>query len=376
MGVERLIDPKKYPTIKARKRKSKAYKPSVNKTKEYSPCTCNPQLPKLGCGSIWSQAALMYGVQFGDMLLNGLGNSIIGAIAQRNNETKSDTPVEETNTPTEETVEEKPEDAVKKILSEANLKVSKDILNQIVEKYPTMKAIPTAGLTLKQRVINLAKGLSFDATTDDFINAKKQSQTSTQTYSIKMGDDEDEGTKVKNGYIQFAQEQIELYDNDNDGKINLTEYAAKELTDVVNLDNLNDQEVEKACEEIEKIFNVLDADENNQLDNFEIASLSYVRSTFRPQSDVGSDSYTDTTYQEWNNIDDVLKKLQEAVDNLPADKLNQYNNLLKDGKRSEAFILLKDNCNLNPENFDDIGHFVKRFDKSVIGFYEHINKQD
>ena len=265
------------------------------------------------------------------------------------------------------------ENKVKDILSRNNLTVSENTLKAIVEKYPTMKAIQTGGLSVEQRVINYAKGLEYDKVMDSFVNAKLDRTSSNEIYTIEQGTGNDEVTKVKNGFLQSAQEQIELYDNKvADGKINFTEFFNKELADAqISADELSEEKYNEAMATSNALFKALDVNDDSYLDKEEMASLSWVQSTINlSNTNVNTNnSYNDITFEEWDKVNELFNTYKEVVfKKLPSDKQTEFKNLQHD--RSKALNFLKEHSTATEEEITKIADFFNRYDKSYVGFKE------
>ena len=265
------------------------------------------------------------------------------------------------------------EKEVNDILTKNSLTVSINTLKAIIEKYPTMKAIQTGGLSVEQRVINYAKGLEYDKVMDSFVNAKLDKTTSNEIYTIEQGTGNDEVTKVKNGFLQSAQEQIELYDNQiADGKINFTEFFNKELAGAqISADELSEEKYNEAMATSNALFKALDVNDDSYLDKEEMASLSWVQSTIN-LSDTNvntNNSYNDITFEEWDKVNELFNTYKEVVfKKLPSDKQTEFKNLQHD--RSKALNFLKEHSTATEEEITKIADFFNRYDKSYVGFKE------
>ena len=175
--------------------------------------------------------------------IKNIVNAKLGIVSGDVNTKGTEAPANENPTPETETDEQ----AVTRILSEAGIEVDANTLAQVVQKYPTMQAIETAGLTLEERVVNYARGLNFDKFGLDAAN------------TIETGDFQSDCSKattseeLKNAYLQFGREFVEVYDKDNDGKINCHEMFYREL--IANYIDNGFSETEataKAIETVEK----------------------------------------------------------------------------------------------------------------------------
>ena len=138
---------------------------------------------------------------------------------------------------------------------------------------------------------------------------------------------------------------------------------------------MSDAELAEALANTKIIFDALDFSGNGELDKTEMAALSWVRSTFRPEFDVINNTNLDTTFEEWKNTNKVLNKFQEAVLSLPADKMQEFKTKFDNNQRADALFILKENCGLSENEFDNIAYFFRRYDKSVAGFIQHENNQ-
>lgn len=132
-------------------------------------------------------------------------------------------PVEEQQNNTITSTQQENEETVKNILTEAGVEFDENIVRQVAKKYPTMQAIPQAGLTIEERVINYAKGLIFSSFG---LSAAQVNETGDYQSDCSKAKSIDE---LKDAYKQFGAEYVETFDQDNDGKINVYEMFYQEL---------------------------------------------------------------------------------------------------------------------------------------------------
>ena len=98
-----------------------------------------------------------------------------------------------------------------------------------------------------------------------------------------------------NAYLQYAKEKIETYDTDNDGKISLNEYIEEEKR---NSGELFDKKATEA------IFNTLDRNNNNSIEQDEMAALIWATSKFNDTET--SKTAFDITASEIDNVNTAL----------------------------------------------------------------------
>lgn len=264
-------------------------------------------------------------------------------------------------------------ETIETILKNNNVEVTDEILEKVAEKYPTMKEIQTGGLSVEQRVINYANGLKYNKVTDSFINAKLNDTTSSEVYNIKLGEGNDTAEKVKSGFIQLAQEQIELYDNEKqDGKISFNEYLAKELADVnISAEDLTTNEFNAVYASVNTAFKALDANHDTFLDKEEMASFTWVQSTI--DNSEKEKFANNITYQEWDSSDEILNLYKNIVlEKLPSDKLKEFCDLKLAG--GAALPFLKEHSTATAEEITLLADFFKRYDQSFSGFKEFTKK--
>lgn len=140
----------------------------------------------------------------------------------------------------EQSKEETPEEAVVRILNERKVNVDETTIKLVVAKYPTMKEISTAGLTIEDRVVNYAKGLQFDRFGYESALGKDGEYDSDCSKAKTLDE-------LKTSYKQFGAEYVEIYDKDNDGKINCYEMFYRELLANYKSNGFSDNDAQSAA---------------------------------------------------------------------------------------------------------------------------------
>lgn len=184
-------------------------------------------------------------------------------------------------------------ETVTKILNDAKIQVDNEILEAIVLKYPTMKAIPSVNLTIEQRVINYAKGLKASKNLEA-LSLGSNSET-IKLEEVQKALDARSTEDFNNAYLQYGREKIEVYDTNDDGKIELSEYIEEEKR---NSGELFDEKATTA------IFNTLDINNNGLIEQDEMAALTWATSKFNDTET--SKSAFDITAKEMENLNTAL----------------------------------------------------------------------
>ncbi len=258
------------------------------------------------------------------------------------------------------------EKTVKDILNKNGITVSENTLQRIINKYPTMVAIPLSNLTVEERVINLAKGLegqkefelisttSLDDEMKEFKNelftsginentiptllksgeiTEEEAEFYLQVLSYREGEtvepiilqevqdakSENNLDKFKSAYLQYGREQCEVYDSNNDGKIDFNEFKTVESD---NAEELYNELATKA------VFDTLDINNDNFIDSQEMASLVWSASVINDTND--NKTQGDITVDEAGTVTDGLNAI--ALEAL-------FNNLSETGQLEEALRL-------------------------------------
>ena len=258
------------------------------------------------------------------------------------------------------------EKTVKDILNKNEITVSENTLQRIINKYPTMVAIPLSNLTVEERVINLAKGLegqkefelisttSLDDEMKEFKNelftsginentiptllksgeiTEEEAEFYLQVLSYREGEtvepiilqevqdakSENNLDKFKSAYLQYGREQCEVYDSNNDGKIDFNEFKTVESD---NAEELYNELATKA------VFDTLDINNDNFIDSQEMASLVWSASVINDTDD--NKTQGDITVDEAGTVTDGLNAI--ALEAL-------FNNLSETGQLEEALRL-------------------------------------
>lgn len=217
-----------------------------------------------------AQEKAMFTAGLVNMGINALfGNIIPGVVAlfSGRNKATNTVPVETKQDP------QKIQNEVETILKKHNVEYDADILQKVAEKYPNMKEIQTGGLSVEQRVINYAKGLAASQRYENISVGLNNNTADLETIllgavdtAMKAGSQ----TDFNNAFLQYAQEQIEIYDTNNDGTISYEEFSAEEKAKANAVDeNLYNENATKA------VFNTINQnkEDNQNIDKSEMAAL-------------------------------------------------------------------------------------------------------
>lgn len=225
------------------------------------------------------------------------------------------------------------EKEVKDILAKNNITVSDSNLQAIIKKYPTMKTIQTGGLSVEQRVINYAKGLEgsqrFENIATGAVNNTSNLET-IQLDSVKQAMDKGSQTDFNNAYLQYAQEQIEVYDTDNDGQISYEEFSAEEKANAGDLYNENGTKA---------VFNTIDQNNDNSIDKTEMASMIWAISKINDGND--KKSANDITPDEIETVTNALSTigLEADLDNIPEEELEGIAEMIRAGIPDKQLLI-------------------------------------
>lgn len=264
--------------------------------------------------------------------------------------------IQESNAPTETkvTTEDKKatqkdlENEVKAIFEKNELKFPKEITDEVVKKYETMKKFNCGKRSLEQRVIDYANGLNnYGKFEQGVVNGDK---TSSYTISgVQEALDAQSMDKYKEAYLNAANEYIELHDSKRgDGVINLTEFLAKEAADAnIDIEGLSEEEAIKLLESSYVAFGALDVDSSGNLEKDEVAGLLW-------RMAVQDDKGTDITSADYQSFNEDLENYAISVLGLDETNARLFNDYMKNNKKAEALKILKENSNLTEQEFSNI----------------------
>ena len=117
-----------------------------------------------------------------------------------------------------------PKAEVTRILNTSEIVVSDEILDKIVEKFPTMQDIPRAGLSIEDRVINYAKALQIKENIANVMD--ENANAPVELEGVIAAVQQQDNQKFKEAWLQIRREQVEFYDTNNDGLVSEEEYIA------------------------------------------------------------------------------------------------------------------------------------------------------
>ena len=262
----------------------------------------------------------------------------------------TESPVDENPTPETETDEQ----AVTRILSEAGIEVDANTLAQVVQKYPTMQAIETAGLTLEERVVNYAKGLKGQQATQNMalnsLDEKAEKLAPIQLTEVQEALNAGSQEDFNNAYIQYGQAQIETYDTNNNGKVELNEYLSVEQS------SSGENYIESSAK---AVFEFLDQNNNNTLDVEEMAALAWATSKIND---------TDNNKSAFDITQDEVAKVNNALTTIG---LHAYMQEAKATASNEEMELLKQAI---LDGTPDRAHLEVMLQKGYKAFKAHLDK--
>lgn len=285
--------------------------------------------------------------------------------------------------PTEPKKEVQTEDSktiIENLLSKEDIELRAEELEEVVKKYNTMKEFNCGNQTPEERAINYAKGLKY-ATKEDLFKSAYLNNTTTKAAIELEAVKENPGTKA--AFIDSAKEQVELFDSkEGDGKINFTEYVAKEIADAgVDIENLPDDTAAQLISQSKATFDLLNIDGDTFLDKEEMAALTYTMSSY-DDGEIKQDTSTEITYNEWKGVNEALAGFGNIATSLPAntakelkDKLTAGNIFGEGNKNSSNYIrgvidIIENDCKdmLTPEELINLKYFIKTYTQNAANF--------
>ena len=242
---------------------------------------------------------------------------------------------------------------IKTYLNKSNIdfdNLDSSLKSDIVAKYNVIKETTPdiSAEKLEQRITNYAKGLQYKQTEAkfalDYQNNKTTSDTKYEIAGVKEAMESFDGKteasynkaieKQNAAFHQTAQERIELYDNDGDGKISVKEFILQsEKDEETRLGRALTAEEKKVIKEeaINRIA-LLDQNKDNQLDNNEMAA--FVWATAKVNDTETSKSANDITYNEWVTTEETMTLVGLPQSELTQDDIDQiakFRQTLKNG---------------------------------------------
>ena len=242
---------------------------------------------------------------------------------------------------------------IKTYLNKSNIdfdNLDSSLKYDIIAKYNVIKETTPdiSAEKLEQRITNYAKGLQYKQTEAkfalDYQNDKTTSDTKYEIAGVKEAMECFDGKtkasynkaieKQNAAFHQAAQERIELYDNDGDGKISVKEFILQsEKDEKTRLGRALTATEKKAVKEeaINRIA-LLDQNQDAQLDNNEMAA--FVWATAKVNDTETSKSANDITYNEWVTAEETmtlvgLPQSEQTQDDI--DQIAKFRQTLKNG---------------------------------------------
>lgn len=237
---------------------------------------------------------------------------------------------------------------VQDIFDKNDLEFSKEITDEVVKKYETMKNFNYGKRTLEQRVLDYANALNgYGKFEQGLIKGDKSSSYTIS--GVQEALDSQSMDKYKKAYLDAANEYIELHDSKNgDGVINLTEFLAKEAADAnIDIEGLSEEEAIKLLESSYVAFGALDVDSSGNLEKDEVAGLLW-------RMAVQDDKGTDITSADYQSFNEDLENYAISVLGLDETNARLFNDYMKNNKKAEALKILKENSNLTEAQFTNI----------------------
>ena len=247
--------------------------------------------------------------------------------------------VEENPEITEEEVveEESPTDAVKRILNERGIEADDKTIEAVARKYPTMQAIPQEGLTIEDRVANYVKGLKGQEIAQNMaLNSLEENSNEVppiQLTAVKDALNNNSQEDFNNAYIEYAQAQIETYDINNNGKIELEEYLNAEKA------SSGENYIETSAK---AVFSFLDQNNNDTIDVEEMAALIWTTSKINDTEN--SKTSFDITQDEVSKINDAFTTiglnayLKEANEFASDEQMEELKNTILEGIPNQELV--------------------------------------
>ena len=341
-------------------------------------CKCNGHYPirskvnntqhKKQVLSFVGKVAVTVGIGIIGQVLNGTLASIDFQSSQSKDPKKDVTlPDGDKTKPNEEVVQENDtpkanKEAVQKILTQNNIELSEEDLNEVVNKYATMKEFDCGRRSLEQRVVDYANGLNnYQKAVIGFVENKQD--TAYNISGVEEAKAEKDLEKYKNAYLKAADEYIELHDDgQGDGRISHAEFVAKETADAgIDIEALSDDELAiKGANEI-IIFKALDTDNSGFLEKDEVAGILNYTAT---QDGDGKN----ITFNDNKAFGEQLENYAHTVLSLNETDNKEFTKLMQDGKRIEALKLLKEKSGIEATEFDKIANMFKNYEEITSEF--------
>ena len=249
-------------------------------------------------------------------------------------------PVAEGTTPV---AEEKPEakDVVVKMLQEEGIELSESDIDDIAAKYNAISKYysdnnlekDARGLTVEDRILNYAKGVAAHKLEAQFA---EQYQNDVESSDLKFVNSDVEQAiadgdmdAFKAAFHQSAREYVELYDSaEGDGAIDVNELVEMEEKELGRALTAEEKELVNSLA-INRMA-VLDINENNKIDESEVAAYLWAMSRINDEN--GKSTGADITYSEWVTAQESMGILglenptQEEID-----KYAKFNQALRNG---------------------------------------------
>lgn len=219
---------------------------------------------------------------------------------------------------------------VNQLLENAGINTEGLDINDIAGKYDAIKNTTPdiSDEKLNERIANYAKALKAHQTEAVFAEAWAQNETTNTNIEITGVKDaiiEGNMEKFKAAFHQAAKEYIELYDNaEGDGKINIEELLAMEEKELGR--KLTDEERKIALNEAINRMAILDKNDDNKLDETEIAA--YIWAMSKINDDKNGKTADNITFEEWKTSQEAIG----AVDAIDADFMQGQQEIIEEAK--------------------------------------------
>ncbi len=297
------------------------------------------------------------------------------------------------STEEEKTSVQSNEEIVRSILTDANLDCDNSDFINILSKYENMVSYAQNNSAevndekIKERIVNYAKGLQYHKAEAGF--ALNNSGEPIIVEGVKEAVENNDMEAFKAAFHQKAKEYIELYDNNNDGKINPDELIAMEEKELGRA--LTQEEKSIVQEEVVNRLAILNQDKDSALDENEISAYMWAMSkindgrsgktaqdiTFEEwnvsQTSMGILSGTKLTEDQWNVILSAVPLITntgKSIDVLYTEDLSNLSLTEEDKKTLETALTLLEENGFTQEMIDNYA----KFDTALKIGYENLKK--
>ena len=232
-------------------------------------------------------------------------------------------------------------DIVTKMLQESGIELSETDIDDVTAKYNAISKYyadnnlekDEGGLTVNDRILNYAKGIAAHKLETQFA---EQYQNDAESSDLKFVNSDVERAiadgdmeAFKAAFHQSAKEYIELYDSaEGDGAIDVNELIEMEEKELGRALSSEEKELVQTLA-LNRIA-VLDINENNKIDESEVAAYLWAMSRINDAS--GKSTGADITYSEWVTAQESMGILDlENPTQEDYDKYAKFDQALRNG---------------------------------------------